>query len=155
MRFIEGFGEDLPFADASFDFAISEYGAALWADPYRWIPEAARVLKPGGALVFLTNHGFAITCLPVAEEERLQRELQRSYLDLYRTTWTGSTSAEFHLPHGKWIALLRDNGLQIERLLELGAPADAETRYDWADRDWAQSWPTEEAWCVRKENTGT
>jgi hypothetical protein len=33
--------------DASFDFAISEYGACLSADPQRWIAEAARLLRPG------------------------------------------------------------------------------------------------------------
>ena len=41
-----------PFADESFDFAISQYGASIWCDPYRWIPEAARILRPGGRLVF-------------------------------------------------------------------------------------------------------
>ena len=39
----------------SFDLAISEYGAAIWADPYKWIPEAARLLRPGGQLIFLGN----------------------------------------------------------------------------------------------------
>lgn len=34
---------------------ISEYGAAIWSDPHRWIPEAARVLRPGGQLAFLGN----------------------------------------------------------------------------------------------------
>ena len=34
-------GEQVPLRDASFDLVISEYGAAVWADPYRWIPEAA------------------------------------------------------------------------------------------------------------------
>ena len=43
------------YPDASFDFAISEYGACLWAGPQHWVPEAARVLRPGGPLVFLTN----------------------------------------------------------------------------------------------------
>ena len=33
--------------DASFDLALSEYGASIWVDPYRWIPEAARLLRPG------------------------------------------------------------------------------------------------------------
>ncbi len=35
--------EHVPLASAAFDFAISEYGAAIWCDPYRWIPEAARL----------------------------------------------------------------------------------------------------------------
>ncbi len=51
----QGFAESVPYPDGSFDFAISEYGAALWADPYQWIPEAARLLTLGGELVFLTN----------------------------------------------------------------------------------------------------
>ena len=33
-----GNAEKVPYPDASFDFAISEYGAALWADPYAWVP---------------------------------------------------------------------------------------------------------------------
>lgn len=47
--------EDVPLPDASFDLALSEYGASLWCDPERWLPEAARLLRPGGRLVFLTN----------------------------------------------------------------------------------------------------
>src|SRR5467141_2747606 len=52
---IEATGEDVPLPDASFDIVHSEYGASLWADPYRWIPEAARLLRPGGSLIFLCN----------------------------------------------------------------------------------------------------
>jgi len=52
---ISAAAEMIPFADASFDLVISEYGASIWSDPYRWIPEAARVLRPGGALIFLVN----------------------------------------------------------------------------------------------------
>ena len=48
---MEGVGEALPFPDGSFDLVLSEYGASLWADPFLWVPEAARVLRPGGRLV--------------------------------------------------------------------------------------------------------
>src|SRR5829696_4222079 len=41
---IHGNAEDTGLPDASFDLAVSEYGAAIWADPHRWIPEAARIL---------------------------------------------------------------------------------------------------------------
>jgi SAM-dependent methyltransferase len=150
---VEGFGERLPFPDDSFDFAISEYGAALWADPYLWIPEAARVLQPGGELVFLTNSPFAILCSPDHEADGPTGDrLMRPYFGMHRITWPDSVGeTEFHLPHGKLIELLRANRFAIERLVELGAPAGASTRYLWADADWAQSWPTEEAWCVRLE----
>ena len=50
---VHGNAENLPCRDASVDFAISEYGACLWADPYLWVPEAARVLRPGGRLLVL------------------------------------------------------------------------------------------------------
>jgi len=55
LRFplVLGIGEQVPLRDESFDLVISEYGAATWADPHRWIPEAARLLRPGGELVFL------------------------------------------------------------------------------------------------------
>src|SRR4029079_10017316 len=39
-------GERVPLPDASFDLAVSEYGASLWAVPERWIAEAARLLRP-------------------------------------------------------------------------------------------------------------
>ncbi len=122
IEFIEGFGEKLPFPDSCFDFAISEYGASLWADPYEWISEAARVLKPGSQLVFMTNHAFAICCEPDGDEnEPISEQLQRPYLGLYKTKWEfSSNETEFHLPHGEWIKLLLDNGFIIERLLELG-----------------------------------
>ena len=52
---LHGNAEEVPFPDGSFDLAISEYGASIWCDPYRWIPEAARLLRSGGELVFLVT----------------------------------------------------------------------------------------------------
>ena len=59
---VHGNAERVPYPDASFDLAISEYGAAIWCDPYAWIPEAARLLRPGGRLVFLGNHTLLQLC---------------------------------------------------------------------------------------------
>ncbi|MEO8323824.1 MAG: class I SAM-dependent methyltransferase, partial [Actinomycetota bacterium] len=61
---IQAPAEAVPLADASFDIAISEYGASIWSDPYLWIPEAARLLRPGGELVFLVNGTFLALCVP-------------------------------------------------------------------------------------------
>ena len=42
---LEGSAEAVPLPDASFDVAISEYGASIWCDPALWIAEAARRLS--------------------------------------------------------------------------------------------------------------
>lgn len=70
LRFplVQANGEALPFRDGSFDFAISEFGVGLWCDPYRWIPEAARVLRPGGRLVFVIVSAFAYVCFPLQDD---------------------------------------------------------------------------------------
>ena len=151
VHFVQGFSETLPFQDRSFDFAISEYGASLWADPYQWIPEISRVLRPGGRLVFMTCHVLFQICVQDVEEGAMTTSLQRPYLGLHRLDWSDPPSVEFSLPHGLWIKLLRENGFKIESLVEVGAPLNASSRYTWADPEWAQSWPTEEIWKARKE----
>ena len=55
---IHASAEQIPLADATFDLVISEYGASIWCDPYRWIPEAARLLRPGGLLVLASPMHF-------------------------------------------------------------------------------------------------
>jgi SAM-dependent methyltransferase len=149
---VDGVAEDVPLPDASFDLAVSEYGASIWADPYKWIPEAARLLRPGGRLVFLRNSTLVILCMPdvgVAEERLL-----RPQFGMYRFEWPVEEGGgvEFHLAHGAWIDLLRANGFEVERLVELQAPADAEDPgyYSFVTAEWARRWPCEELWVVRK-----
>jgi len=147
---VEAPGESVPLGDASFDLAISEFGASLWADPYRWVPETARLLRPGGRLVFLTNSNLAQLCFP--DVGTITTSLQRPFFGMYRTTWPDEDSVEFHLPHGKWIDLLRANGFEVEALHELQAPEDARVSayYDYVDVEWARRWPAEEIWVARK-----
>jgi SAM-dependent methyltransferase len=150
----QGFAESVPYPDESFDFAISEYGAALWADPYRWIPEAARILKQGGELVFLTNSALSVMCEQDFESDGPQGpELLRPYFGMYKTHWPDCPGeTEFHLTHGDWIALFRANGFAIERLVEIQAPPGSTNDEAWADPEWATQWPTEEVWIVRKRH---
>ena len=60
----------VPFPDASFDLAISEYGASIWCDPYRWIPEAARLLRPGGGSCSWSTASLLMLCVPEEDERR-------------------------------------------------------------------------------------
>ena len=147
---IEAPGESVPLADASFDLAVSEYGASLWADPEKWIPEAARLLRPGGRLVFLTNSVVSYLCFP--DVGAVTTTLQRSQFEMGRIQWPGEVGIEYHLPHGRWIELLRRTGFEIEALHEPQAPAGAEYHgyYDYVTPDWGWEWPAEEIWVARK-----
>ena len=104
---IHGNAESVPYPDASFDFAVSEYGACLWADPYKWVPEAARLLRPGGRLHFLV-HAFLLTlCVPAEDDSAAGDRLLRPAFGTHRIEWPADNSVEFHLSHGDWIRLLR------------------------------------------------
>lgn len=50
--FRQGDGEDLPFADASFDAVVLNFGIMHMARPEVALSEARRVLRPGGRLAF-------------------------------------------------------------------------------------------------------
>ncbi len=148
---VEGNAEELPFADESFDLVFSEYGASIWCDPYRWIPEAARLLRPRGWLVFMRNSVLVTLCAPEDDEAQLTRELLRPYYGLHRLDWPEGTT-EFNLGYGDTIRLLRANGFEIEQLIEVQAPPDAQTHavYNYVTADWARDWPSEEIWVARK-----
>lgn len=148
---IEAAAEDVPLPDASFDLAVSEYGASIWADPYLWIPEAARLLRPGGQLVFLVNGTLMNLTSPDALE-RPGRRLLRDYFGLHRLEWSDDQSVNFYLGYGDWIRLFRANGLEVERLVEVQAPENASDHghETLPDPDWARRWPSEEIWVARK-----
>ena len=150
---VEAPAEDVPLPDAAFDLAISEYGASLWADPERWLAEAARLLRPGGRLLFLTMSTLAHLCTPDEDETPITNRLQRSQFEPWETHWEGYAGAEFHLPHGDWIRLLRANGFRLDALEELRAPDDARTHeyYYVIPAEWARRWPGEDLWdCTKK-----
>jgi SAM-dependent methyltransferase len=152
FELIHGNAETVPKPDASFDFAISEYGACLWADPAMWVPEAARLLRPGGRLHFLTNSWLMLLCAPDTDGVAATNELVRPAFGMYRVEWPepDDPSVEFHLSHADWIALLRTSGFEIESLIDLYPREGATTRFPFVTVEWARKWPSEEVWKVRK-----
>ena len=148
---IHGNAEEVPLPDASFDLAISEYGACIWCDPYRWVPEASRLLRPGGRLIFLGNGNILMLCSRDDEDIPVSAMLVRDYFGMHRFEFPDSGGAvEFHLGYGDWIRLLRANSFEIENLVELRPPRGAVTSYPFVKSDWARRWPSEEVWIARK-----
>jgi SAM-dependent methyltransferase len=148
---IEASAESVPLPDDSFDLALSEYGASIWCDPRRWIPEAHRLLRPGGELVFLCNSPLSIVCMP--DEGKIEERLVRSQFELRRMQWPGEDEGvTYHLGHGEMLALLHETGFEVVGLWELRAPESATDHeyYEYVPAEWARRWPAEEIWKARK-----
>lgn len=101
VRFVHGNALDMPFPDASFTLAIAQEAFAHVPDKPRLISECARVLKPGGRLVFSDI-------------------LHRGDLsgDDARRLYEGMTFSEIGTAHG-YAALLHANGMTVVRQVDL------------------------------------
>ena len=153
ITFLEGNAEETGLPDASFDFAISEYGAAIWCRPERWLREAWRLLRPGGRLVFLGNHPLSIICTPLSGAA-CEPVLHRPYRDMWGADWTeveiDPSGVTFNLTMADWIALFREIGFTVDRYQELYAPEDLEDVRCWVPAEWAKAYPNEQVWHMSK-----
>lgn len=157
IALVHGSAEATPFADGTFDFAISEYGAAIWCDPDVWVAEAHRILRPGGRLVFLGNHPLAHVCAPL-DGSRVTERLERPYFGMRELDWTGVEvdpgGVEFCLGHADWHALFRRVGFVVEDYREPQPPEGAANDAFGVPVAWARRWPSEQVWKVRKATPG-
>lgn len=141
--------EQVPLGDETFDVAISEYGASSWCDPYEWIPEAARLLRPGGRLIFLRNSTLLEMCIGADPGAPATTHLAKPQTSLPRIRRPDG-GVHFQLPTGDMIRLLRTTGFVIDDLVELIVPADSRTEFDYVTSDWASRWPSVELWKATK-----
>jgi len=146
---IHASAEDVPYDTASFDLAISEYGASLWCEPHRWLTEVGRLLRPRGSLIFVTNSPLLMACTP-EDGARAGDRLLRDYFASPVREYPDEGVVEFHLTHGNWIELLNAYGFVVERLVELRPPHGTQPRFDFVSIEWARRWPSEEIWVARK-----
>ena len=153
ITFIEGNAEATGLPDASFDFAISEYGASIWCPPDKWLREAWRLLRPGGRLVFLGNHPLSLICSPL-DGSPADRTLHRPYRDMWGADWTEvefePTGVCFNLTMSAWLKLFADIGFAVTEYQELYASEEALGTRAAIPADWAKSYPVEQVWQLKK-----
>jgi SAM-dependent methyltransferase len=140
--------EAAPLASESFDILFCDHGGMSFADPRRTLPEAARLLRPGGLLAFNMSSPLFFICWD--ENGQFGKVLQRDYFGLGR--WEENDEVEYQLTYGDWIRLFRQNGFLVEDLIELCPPEGSTTTYTWyVPLEWARRWPAENIWKARKQ----
>jgi hypothetical protein len=92
-----------------------------------------------------------ILCSPDDADAAAVETLERPQFGMHRFQWSEDGGVEYHLSHGDWVRLLRANGFEILDLIEIHAPAGAETHehYAYVTAEWARKWPSEEIWRAR------
>jgi SAM-dependent methyltransferase len=149
---VQANAELVPLKDESFDIAISEYGASIWCDPYKWIPEASRLIRAGGELVYLVNGMILMMCMNELDSEGPAGPiLKRPYFGMHRLEWPDDDGVNFQIGYGAWIRLLRANGFEVTDMIEVRPIDTAETTYPFVDNAWARQWPSEEIWKAVKK----
>lgn len=145
---IEASAEAVPLPDASFDIVFCDWGAMTFCDPYRTVPEVARLLRPSGLFAFATATPLYCVCED-HHADVVREQLLHAYFGLHRIEW--DDEVDFQLPYGEWIRLFRQHGFVVEDLMETRPPNNATTSYrDEAANAWARKWPMENIWRVRK-----
>jgi SAM-dependent methyltransferase len=144
---IEASAEAVPLKDATFDIVFCDHGAFNFADPRRLVPEAARLLRPRGLLVFSMPTPI-LDIFWSTQREELDEQPRNDYFELRRIE--DDEVVDFQLPYGEWIRLFRANGMEVEDLIELRPDPDATTSYALAPLEWARRLPAEHIWKARK-----
>ena len=129
----------MPLSGRLFDLVVSEHGAAAGCDPERWLPEAARLLRPAAA--GLPDQQPPVGAVRPGRGGVGGDRLLRGQREAYRVQWPGG-GVEFHPSHGDWVGLLRGPASSSR-------PCTSSTRHQTGTttpstrscREWATRWP--------------
>lgn len=145
---IEASAGAVPLPDSSFDIVFCDWGATTFCDPYRTVPEASRLLRPGGLFAFSGSTPFQFVCQDVKTDVLTER-LVNEYFGMHRMEW--EDEVDFQLTYGEWIQLFRRTGFVVEELIETRPPEGATSSYrNEVEMAWARRWPIEQIWRLRK-----
>lgn len=130
---VQADAQALPFRTNSFDVAFSVFGAFPFVpDISLVLDDVARVLRPGGRLVFSVNHPMRwvfpddpgpaglVAQIPYFDREYLEHDDNGELV-----------YAEYHRTFGDWVRALRQSSFVLDDVIEPSWPADL-------DQTWGQ-----------------
>ncbi len=128
VAFVQADMTDLAlFEKECWDILFSTYAFQYVADIESCLDECARLLKPGGRLIFSLDHPFR-DCFHDDEEDAVSIYPVRSYFDSSPMHWTFGQSStamqSYHRSIGQWCEMLLAAGLSLSRLLEPEPPIE-------------------------------
>ena len=83
-----------PFADASFDFVISQYGAATWCDPTGGSRKPHESCGVAAVSCSRPVPPLVMCCYPKADDDApADSRLHRDYFGMHRFEWRGQSGA--------------------------------------------------------------
>jgi ubiquinone/menaquinone biosynthesis C-methylase UbiE len=133
LRLVEADARSLPFADGEFDAAIATDLAPHLPDLVEGLRELARVVRPGGTVVFDTSNAAAwwVLAYPAYVNWRPRR--------LVRTMLGGGVLPEWqarvrHHRAGEAREAIRAAGLDLKRMQRFGPPWSAKWHLWWTEK---------------------
>jgi SAM-dependent methyltransferase len=146
---VQGAAEQLPFASASFAAVFCDHGGLSWAPPHLAVPEAGRILRRPGRLVFAATSPWFTACYD-DQAGTVTTQVQHDYFTAGAVA-DEHGAATYQLTYGGWLRTLRGAGLIIEDLIEPRPDPGVRSGYmETEPAGWACHWPAEMLWIARK-----
>ena len=129
--YLEAPAEQLPFGDETFDLVVSYLSLIDISNIHAAIPEMARVLKPGGALLIANLNSFNSACADTGWVKTGAGERLHYPVDNYlqeRAMWIGYRGIRIlnhHRPLSTYLQALLAAGLRLTYFDEPAPAADA------------------------------
>ena len=145
---IHASAEAPPLPDGSFDLVFSEYGAAIWCDPYVWIPRRTACCGPAGGSSSSATRCSSSSALRSARSRRARRSFgrRRAWERSNGRTTTASTSIS-PTASGSAAARHRLRGRGAPRAVRAGRRPG---RGPLLRARLGGAWPCEEVWVARR-----